>query len=319
MARERIALEPWVAGLALAGVTAADLGYNNGPTTSSALPPKVYDALQPATQDPTITTLKKKVAEGRSETRRDRIELLGLGFHWPNVSMAHELENTLGYNPVRLRLYSEATGAEDTVGLPDQRKIAPLFGSYKGVLADLLGLRYVASGAPIEQIDKTLKPGDLKAIAGKADVVIYENPSALPRVMFVAMTQGADFAAMLTSGQWPSGFDPRRTVLLDGAARGTIYLSGMGALPKEPDRVRIVSYRNTEVVVEATSARGGWVVLNDLWHPWWFAEVDGQPVPVLKANVMFRAVEVPKGTHTLRFVFRPLPGAWAQLNTPKTP
>jgi hypothetical protein len=313
MARDRIALEPWVAGLMLAGVTAVDLGTNNGPTTSSALPPKVYDALQPATQDPTITMLKKKVAEGRSETRRDRIELLGLGFHWPNVSMAHGLENTLGYNPVRLRLYSEATGAEDTVGLPDQRKIAPLFGSYSGTLANLLGLRYVASGAPLEQVDKKLPPGDLKPIAGNADALIYENANALPRVLFVTMTQGADFAAMLKTGQWPEGFDPRRTVLLDGVARGTAYLSGMGAIPKEPDRVRIVSYRNTEVVVEATSTRGGWVVLNDLWHPWWFAEVDGQPAPVLKANVMFRAVEVPSGKHTVRFVFRPLMGAWGQI------
>ncbi len=96
----------------------------------------------------------------RSDTRRDRIELAGLGFHWPNASLTHGLENTLGYNPVRLGLYSAATGAEDTVSLPDQRKFSPLFPSYRSTLANLLGLRFIATGAPIETMDRTLKPGD---------------------------------------------------------------------------------------------------------------------------------------------------------------
>jgi hypothetical protein len=77
--------------------------------------------------------------------------------------------------------------------------------------------------------------------------------------------------------------------------------------------VRIARYANTEVVLEADSPDGGWVVLNDLWHPWWFAEVDGKPAPMLRANVLFRAVAVPPGRHTVRFRFRPVAGAWAQL------
>jgi hypothetical protein len=77
--------------------------------------------------------------------------------------------------------------------------------------------------------------------------------------------------------------------------------------------VRIVSYRNTEVTLEADSLDGGFLVLNDLWHPWWFAEVDGTPTLILRANVLFRAVAVPPGRHTVRFTFRPMAGAWAQL------
>ena len=77
--------------------------------------------------------------------------------------------------------------------------------------------------------------------------------------------------------------------------------------------MRIASYRNTEVILQADSPDGGWVVLNDLWHPWWFAEVDGKPAPILRANVLFRAVAVPPGGHTVRFMFRPIAGAWAQF------
>ena len=65
--------------------------------------------------------------------------------------------------------------------------------------------------------------------------------------------------------------------------------------------------------IEADSPRGGYVVLNDPYHPWWFAAVDGADAPVLRANVLFRAVAVPPGRHTVRFEFRPLAGAWREL------
>jgi uncharacterized membrane protein YfhO len=77
--------------------------------------------------------------------------------------------------------------------------------------------------------------------------------------------------------------------------------------------VRISSYRNTEIVVEVDAALPGYVVLNDPWHPWWFASVDGQDAPIIRANVIFRTVPVPAGRHTVRFQFRPLAGAWRQI------
>jgi len=74
-----------------------------------------------------------------------------------------------------------------------------------------------------------------------------------------------------------------------------------------------VTYRNTEVAVDADSPDGGFLVLNDLWHPWWFAEVDDRPAEVLRANVLFRAVALPPGRHSVRFAFRPLAGALRSL------
>ena len=51
------------------------------------------------------------------------------------------------------------------------------------------------------------------------------------------------------------------------------------------------------------------VVLNDVWHHWWQVEIDGKPAELLRANVLFRAVAVPPGRSTVRFVFRPFAGA----------
>lgn len=303
-ARSRIALEPKMAALVLVAFTAADLAWNNGPSTSSALPPAQYDVLQPSTRNDTITLLKASVAASAAPTRRDRVELVGLGFHWPNASMTHRLENTLGYNPVRLRLYSEATGAEDHVGLPDQRKFSPLMPSYRSVLADMLGLRYIATSVPIEQIDKGLSGGTLPLIGRTTDAFVYENPNALPRVLFAHEARPADFETLLTTGAWPQ-FDPTQTILLETAA--------VIAQVRRPGTSLIRSYRNTEVVIDANSPDGGWVVLNDVWQPWWFVTVDGKNAPMLRANVLFRAVEVPPGKHSIRFSFEPLRGAWPAM------
>jgi hypothetical protein len=301
-ARTRIALRPVLAATIVVAVTTIDLVYNNGPNSATALPPATYDVLEPGTRNATIAILRDKVV--RSGARRDRVELAGLGFHWPNASLTHRLENTLGYNPLRLGHYSAATGAGDHVGLPDQRTFSPLFSSYRSPLANLLGLRFIVTGVPIETMDRRLKPGDLPLVARTGDGFIYENPGAMDRVLFATQAESADFVRMLGDGVWPH-VDLRTTVLLAAAPAGSAL--------RRPGRANIASYRNTEVIVNVDSPDGGWLVLNDIWHPWWFADIGGRPAELLRANVLFRAVAVPPGRHSVRFTFRPIAGAWAQI------
>lgn len=306
--RSRLALQPVMAGLVLAGATAADIGFNNGNNGSSALPPSLYDVLDTATKNDTITWLKSHVRD--DGIYRDRIELAGVGFHWPNTSISHRLDNTLGNNPVRLGIYSKATGAEDHVALPDQRKFSPAMPSYRSPLADLLGLRYIVTGAPIEQIDKLLTPGALPLIQRTKDAWIYENPNVIPRVTFASRAVPADFEAILKNGTWPD-VDFRSTVLIEGAPTDEPT--------RRPGTALIASYANTRVEIDVDSPDGGYVVLNDVWHPWWRAEIDGRPAAILRANVIFRAVAVPSGRHRLAFSFEPISGALRDLTHPRRP
>ena len=301
-------IRPRLAAAMLIGFTVADLAYSNGPGSATALPQSAYDMLEPATKNETISILKRKSADGLSATRRDRVELAGLGFAWPNASITHRLENTLGYNPLRLQLYSQATGAEDTVGLPEQRKFSPMFPSYRSQLADLLGLRFIATSVPLSKLDPTAQPSDFPLVAMTSDGFVYENPRAFPRVVFAASAAPADFDVILNTGTWPDE-DLHSTVLLsaeDETGSGLVASRGHGT-------AGIVKYANTDVEIEANSDRGGYVVLNDLWHPWWIATVDDKPTPSLRANVLFRAVRVPKGRHTVRFIFAPIHRAFSAI------
>jgi len=49
----------------------------------------------------------------------------------------------------------------------------------------------------------------------------------------------------------------------------------------------------------------GVLVVADTDYPGWEATIDGKEVPILRANVAFRAVEVPAGEHVVEFRFRP--------------
>lgn len=296
-------IRPIAAAALLIGATAADLSIQNAPGGATGLPPSTYDMLDPATHSETIAILKAKTGERASATRRDRVELVGLGFATPNAAMTHRLESTLGYNPVRLGLYSRATGAEDTAGRIEDRKFSPMFPGYKSKLADLLGLAFIATSVPLDTLDPRALLSDFPLVAKTAEGYIYENPRAMPRALFAASAAPADFDTILNTGTWP-GSDLSSTVLLspdDEREVGLQATRGHGS-------VEITTYTNTKVELTAESTRGGFVVLNDLWHPWWTATLDGEPVRVLRANVLGRAVRVPHGRHTIRFTFAPIAG-----------
>ncbi len=296
---------------ALAAFMTADLAINNGPNRSTAQDPAHYDQMRPDTKNETVTFLKTHLNQPEGSPRRDRVEMVSLGFEWPNISLIHNFDHTLGYNPLRLAEMVEGIGANETVAEIYERMFTPLFPSYRSTMADLLGLRYIAIDRPIEKLDNKLKPGDLTLLATTKNAYIYENPRALPRVLFPFDWEPANFEAMAKDGVWPM-FDPRRTVLLRGIPQNTSGLQSRPVSLREAStELRI--YRNTEVEVTVNTPRPGFLVLNDVWHPWWFGSVDGKPADILRANVLFRAIQVPAGRHVVRFEFRPVQGAAKQI------
>jgi len=302
----------WVIVTTLATVLTVDLALNNGPNESTALPREQFTMLDPDTRSETIRLIKSLATQPPGSPRRDRVELAGLGFEWPNTAMVHGFDHTLGYNPLRLADFTRAVGAEDSIIGPNQRRFTPLFPSYRCRLANLLGLRYIVSPVPIDRIDRTVKSTDLRFMGRTPDGYVYENTEALPRVLFVYNWQIADFARIMRDGAWPAA-DPRYTVLLD--QRPIVPPEPVPNAPEEwkAPTVRIVRYENTAIDIEVDASNPGFVVLNDIWHPWWFASIDGKPTRILKANVLFRAVAVGPGRHAIRFEFAPVAGALQEL------
>lgn len=289
---------PMMATAVLALCLTADLAWNIRPNHSTALPPEDYAFMRPDKPNETLDFLKSHVVQ--DETRRDRVELAGLGFDWPNVALIHKLENTLGYNPLRVAHYGAAIGAGDHVAWWNQRKFSALMPGYRSPFSNLLGLRYIASEVPLEKIDPGLLNNPLPLVARTKEGYIYENPDVLPRVMVVPVAQPVDQDVLIRSGNWPST-DFRRVAFVEPSALPLPRKSTGGT-------ARIVKYDHTEVTVEVNAPKGGVLVLNDVWHPWWFAEIDGMPAKILRANGAFRAVILPQDAQKIVFRFEPVRG-----------
>jgi hypothetical protein len=152
--------------------------------------------------------------------------------------------------------------------------------------------------------------------AGRFDSVlehpirVLRVPQSLPLAYAVGKARVAaepEAIRVLASG----AFDPTSEVVL---ASGEA-LSGE-ASPAFKSSVREVGRRPDAISLEVDANAAGYVVLVEGYDPGWSASVDGQPTGVVPANVLFRAVAIPAGSHLVELRYRPravVVGAWLSL------
>lgn len=111
-------------------------------------------------------------------------------------------------------------------------------------------------------------------------VAIWENLDVLPRAFTIHTSQVVQ-----------SGIQEELEIL--PLSQGTY------------DTAEIINYQPERVEIRATTDQPGYLVLTDSWYPGWEARVNGQPAPIYRANLIFRAVPIEAGTHTITFEYRP--------------
>jgi hypothetical protein len=70
-------------------------------------------------------------------------------------------------------------------------------------------------------------------------------------------------------------------------------------------RAQVTNYQPNRVVIEAGSPVGGRLILTDLMYPDWRVTVDGSEVEPHLVEWQFRGVDLPAGTHTVVWSYKP--------------
>jgi hypothetical protein len=285
-----------------------------------------------------IELLRREIAERLRRGDRPRVEILGLKGPWQNASVVLKLEDTLGYNPLRIEDYERAVGTGQDAEELAFRRYPDTFRGYNSELAALLGLEYLVLDRPLTELPRDTPRPKAELLYASSSMYIYKLGKTVPRVYFASAVRSVNDVDILEE-QFMPGFDPAKEVLIDNASvadlRGGPYAQGpprrihtaslsevkgvtqkarqAAASPGSPDLKEpeqpsavIADYTNNAVEINVTAPQPGIAVLHDLFYPGWEVYVDEVKEPVLRANILFRGVEVPAGRHKVRFVFRPL-------------
>lgn len=133
---------------------------------------------------------------------------------------------------------------------------------------------------------------------------IYENQSYLPRSFLVPtavpVESNFDILSRMTDGDW----DPLKKVLIE-APMDTPLPTPQPVPSAGIGTVAITDYKDREVKISANANIDSYLFLADSFYPGWKASVDGQEVPIYRANYLFRAIVLPKGPHQIVFSYDP--------------
>lgn len=141
-----------------------------------------------------------------------------------------------------------------------------------------------------------------------SDIKIYERRTDAPHLADRAVL----IPAFVAHERFADDYDGHEAALRALRAGETTFAlhDPVAPLLTPPDdyegAVIVESYAATEVVLSVQTNAPAYLLLRDAWYPGWRALLNGDPVPVQRANVMFRAVRVPAGEHTVAFTFEPL-------------
>jgi hypothetical protein len=122
-----------------------------------------------------------------------------------------------------------------------------------------------------------------------------------------------NFLPLVTAGQKPvflddtntlwnfgrNAFDGREIVFLPPEMKPFVTVTNQSAA-----KILNARFTNRTVAIEVEANESALVVVAQTFYHNWQAEIDGQPAPLLRANVTFQAVQVPQGHHQVRLVYR---------------
>ncbi|MBD1427802.1 YfhO family protein [Sphingobacterium arenae] len=99
-------------------------------------------------------------------------------------------------------------------------------------------------------------------------------------------------------------FDPQKEAFVHEEFKNKLNISRVGK--SENAEIKLVSYHPDTLQYEYTSPTDAFAVFSEVFYEkGWKAYIDGEEVPIIRADYILRALQVPGGNHTISFVFAP--------------
>ncbi|GIW88436.1 MAG: hypothetical protein KatS3mg108_2760 [Isosphaeraceae bacterium] len=132
-------------------------------------------------------------------------------------------------------------------------------------------------------------------------VFIHKVEGALPRVWFTNQVLYAD--SELHAAQILKAIEPNalRQIVVEDPTRP---LPETDPTPAQ-GHAQITHEQPDYLVLEVHADRPGYLFIADTYDPGWSATLDGSPTPIHPADICFRAIAIPPGSHRVELRYQP--------------
>ena len=195
-------------------------------------------------------------------------------------------------------------GGSEVMRVESQDTFLRMFSCFKNIvdaerLLNIGGIKNVIISYEIKSKDFRLIK---KEKLGDKDAYLYEYMKYPGRFLFFnnvrAMNNTNEARAEMIDGK---DFDFRREIIIVDKSvrnlRGERQVNGSTVM---------VSYEPNKAILNCETDQDAFLYVSDTYYPGWRAYVDGKETKIYRANLAFRAVEVPKGKHTVVFKYVPM-------------
>lgn len=225
---------------------------------------------------------------------RFRVLSLESGNPFTNARPSYFHESLGGYHGAKLRLiqnYIDELFIDPRTGAPNENAL------------DLLNTRYIIARGTL--------PGTQPVYRGEeTGLVVLENTDALPRAFLVGEVEVIQDDEAVWQRLRSDDFNPRQTAIV--SEQPDLDVKPIDS--SSTAMVEIESYSAREIVFNVETDAPRLLVASEIFYPaGWQASVDGEEVPIYRADYLLRAVPVPEGRHEVVMRFEPAShriGAW---------
>lgn len=224
----------------------------------------------------------------------------------PNTWTAYGLYSIEGYDPLYLSSYANfmhfLNGGDLRSGTTG--RYAEVSATYQSPFIDALNVRYYIvilrdknGQVPGDLLNYKFKETDYNIAFKDRSSAILENPSASQRAYFAKKIITATDQEIKNLFMTEKSFNPKNTAALSQDL-GISEVTGEG-------QINITEYSPNKVKINTETASDEILILADQYDEGWQAKIDGTKTKIAKANLILRAVKVPKGKHEIIFEYKP--------------
>ncbi|MBI2756308.1 MAG: hypothetical protein HYX52_06335 [Chloroflexi bacterium] len=223
----------------------------------------------------------------RTRVQHARVEVAGLDFEGAGRETRLLSFTRIAFDP------AVADGSELRIRPRLERGELRVYG---GALVD-------PTGATIQQLFGAASRSQYTVVpSSDRSTVLLRNEEALPRAFVVPRAQVAPTGGSLDV-MTRRTFDPLQTVILASDSAPTA-LPLPASIAQAPSSVQVIADGPSGFQARVSGA-GGYLVLSDTYYPGWKARIDGVETPLLRANLLYRALVLPPGTYQVDVRFEP--------------